>query len=67
MGIFFLRPVTRFSGFRPTVRRHDRPSVILERTCSTAGNRHQDALFVQSSGRLIAAENKVPLFRIARS
>jgi hypothetical protein len=40
-------------------------SVILERKCSTAGNGHSDALFVQLSGRLIAAENKVQLFRIA--
>jgi hypothetical protein len=46
---------------------HDRPSVILERTCSTAENGHLDALSVQSSGRLIVAENKVQLFRVARS
>jgi hypothetical protein len=28
---------------------------------------HLDALFVQIPGRLIAAENKVQLFRVARS
>jgi hypothetical protein len=48
---------------RKTNRRHVRPSVNRDRTCSIAGNGHFDALFVQTSERPIARENKVQSFR----